>query len=104
MNTIPRRTFLHPLQQTVAKGAEMFFSGLYSSGVDVRHAEIYWMAGGELVAGAGLGAQAYTRLASAAAANTSAWWQALSGMAAASDTEGTNECWAEVRQSPFGSD
>ncbi|MBX6352353.1 MAG: hypothetical protein IRZ10_03375 [Thermoflavifilum sp.] len=90
------------LEKTVSQQAALFFSGLYGADIPVTHAELYWMAGEEVVAGAGLGADAYQRMASAVATGQDGWWQALTARAASASVSGVDEAWAEIRSDIAG--
>lgn len=80
---------------TAVKDVPEFFTRLYSSGVDVVDGQLYFMHGGSIVGGSGLGRSAYTALAAETATTNATFVSVLSSTPQVT-APGSAECWIQM--------
>ncbi|GMA48917.1 hypothetical protein GCM10025857_02740 [Alicyclobacillus contaminans] len=77
----------------VEHDVQTFFENVYQSGVAVDDAHLYILQDGRVVAGAGLGRDAYAKLGAAVSTAEPAQFTDLLATQASSDIEGPEDCW-----------
>lgn len=83
----------------VRSAVQQYFYGIYQSGENVESAQVYFTQNGEIVAGAGLGKQAYVGIAAEASTGQSGLAQALESQPTVTN-EGSKDSWFETQTTP----
>lgn len=91
-HSAPRSTWLPQVRRAV----QQYLYGVYQSGAVVENAQVYFTQNGEIVAGAGLGKQAYLSMAAEASTGQSNFVQTLESQPTVTN-EGTKDSWFETQ-------
>ncbi|SFU76000.1 hypothetical protein [Alicyclobacillus macrosporangiidus] len=86
-------------ESQMANLAQSYFQRVYSAGEDIVDAQVYFMAGGQLVGGADLGRDAYQKLDVSATTAPGAFLQAVQSLPVRTG-EGADDSWAQFVTTP----
>ncbi|MCL6597309.1 MAG: hypothetical protein K6T81_01060 [Alicyclobacillus macrosporangiidus] len=86
-------------ESQMANLAQLYFQRVYGAGEDIVDAQVYFIAGGQLVGGADLGRDAYRKLDVSATTAPGAFLQAVQSLPVRTG-EGADDSWAQFVTTP----